>query len=154
MNGLSRNRVLPILIGMFLVSTVGAAATLASSSLPAESTAIDAILTLSDQDQLGFHVSSLAPTESAISPNVAVANAGAFFASPGEPVAEPAQVMHVLAAPDASSIERSVYVVIWRGGDPVPGGPDGNGLHSVAYRGVVIDDHTGAILRAFATGAE
>jgi len=63
------------------------------------------------------------------------------------------QVMHVLAAPDASGPEHGVYIVIVSGGDPIPGGPEGNDLHQVDYRGVVIDDENGDVLRMFSVGS-
>ncbi len=64
----------------------------------------------------------------------------------------PAEIDHVVTRQFSDSPERTAFVVVFAGGDPIPGGPVGSKLHAVSYRGVVVDDQTGEILRIFATG--
>ena len=149
-----RDRAARLLLGAGLL--LGAAASGVPVSAGTEAGAIvndSAISVLSgyDQDQLGFHIRPIpaGTRPAAVSGNAALATASAALGRS----AESGQVMHVLAAPDASSPEKTVYVVIVQGGGQMPGGPEGNGLHDVAYWGVVIDDQSGAVLRMFATGS-
>jgi len=141
-------------LGALLVAgvLVVAATVSVQSATPAASTS--KLLTASDQDELGFHISQVPATarSASISTASAVTNAARWVTNING--AAPDEVLHVMAAPDASSPERSVFVFIWKGGDAVPGGPEGNGLHSVSYQGVVVDDQTGEVLRSFATGSQ
>jgi hypothetical protein len=137
-----------------LAGTVGGCLSggVASSEAPTAATSV--LLSASDQAALGFQIHALPATAKAaqVSENDAVEKSAAFLGDDPAQVTKPDEVLHVMAAADASSPERSVFVVIWQGGDPVPGGPEGNGLHKVAYRGVVVDDQTGEVLRSFAAG--
>ncbi len=151
-----QRKVAPLISGLLVLGFIAvvsvAASPKANSDTPVSLTADNSILSAADQDQLGFHVQPLPAISkaAAVSSSVAIERAAPFFGA----TEQPTEVLHVLAAPDAALAERGVYVVIWKGGEPIPGGPEGNKPHSIDYRGVVIDDQTGEILRAFSSGTQ
>lgn len=145
-----RTRNWRIVISLAVVTTIAAAVTVAGASAPSLEATSSKLLTHYDQDQLGLHLTAR-PTD------LTAARVSALSASKAAAAAlgtgdTPAEVLHAMVAPDASSAERSVYVVIFSGGEPLPGGPEGNQPHATVSRGVVIDDSTGEVLRLFAMG--
>jgi hypothetical protein len=163
MSDLHRHTALSMGLVVVLATSAGVAVA-AGAAAPSPSVASQAVLpaansvvlSAADQDQLGLHIYALPAAAKAalVSEGSAASSAATFLTgiTGSQVVAKPDEVLHVLAAPDASSAERSVYVFIWRGGDPFPGGPEGNVLHATTYRGVVVDDQTGEVLRSFAAG--
>jgi hypothetical protein len=109
---------------------------------------------LTDQDaaQLGLEIrplpGGLAGSLTALDTDTAIQHAKASLHTTEAPV----EVHHVLTRQFSDSPEVTAFIVVFAGGDPIPGGPVGSKLHPVSYRGVVIDDQTGEILRIFATG--
>jgi hypothetical protein len=142
-------------LALLIVGAVGAGVAVGVSAQAGPAAPVS-ILSAADQDQLDLHLHTLPSTAkpAAVAQSGARSNASTFLGAltGSDVIAKPDEILHVMTAPDASSPERSVYVLIWKGGDPSPGGPAPNGLHSVAYRGVVVDDQTGAVVRAFAVG--
>ncbi len=69
-------------------------------------------------------------------------------------VDQPWQVLHGRASRIAEEPSRAVWIVVFLGGDPPPGGPMGVSTAPVTvdYTGSVIDDQTGEILRSFGKG--
>lgn len=64
---------------------------------------------------------------------------------------QPAEVIRIMVRQFEGSTPRSAYLVVYRGGPDLPGGPSGE-VHRTALSGVVIDDQTGEYLRGFYYG--
>lgn len=64
----------------------------------------------------------------------------------------PAEIYHVITRQFGDSPERSAFILVFTGGGSMPGGPVGSKPHGVSYRGVVVDDQSGEVLRMFASG--
>jgi hypothetical protein len=60
----------------------------------------------------------------------------------------PAEVIRAMIPGIGTGLARSSYLVIFKGGPDIPGGPNGD-MHPVRFRGVVVDDQSGAYIRGF-----
>jgi hypothetical protein len=68
-------------------------------------------------------------------------------------VDEPVEVYHVMTRQFADSPLTSAYILVFESKDEtIGGGPVGSGPHALLYQGVVVDDHTGEVLRTFSVG--
>ncbi len=104
------------------------------------------ILTASELASVGLTPEPL--TAGAPAPRISASDAVRIAGELDARTDDPAEILRAMIAPDASSLPRSAYLVIFLGGPPIPGGPEGK-LHPVNARGIVIDDQTGEYLRGF-----
>ncbi len=133
--------------GLAVLFTVAVVATMTGASAPDPT-----LLDLADQADLGLPLEAIpanAPP-ARITAAVAIAIASKEFATDEDP----ARTLRALVPPDASTPSRSAYVVVYAGGPALPGGPVelGGKRHPTRYRGIVIDDQTGEVLRIFYVG--
>lgn len=110
------------------------------------------LLTANEAAQLGLEMQPLpaadAGAQTPVDAKAAIERAQLALRTTDNPV----EIHHVLTRQFGDSPERSAFVLVFAGGGSIPGGPAGSNLHPVSYRGVVVDDQSGDVLRIFAAG--
>ncbi len=109
------------------------------------------LLTAQEAAQLGLEMQPLPATADAQTPvdeSAAIEQARLALGTNDSPV----EIHHVITQQFGDSPERSAFILVFAGGGSMPGGPVGSKPHAVSYRGVVVDDQSGEVLRMFASG--
>ena len=133
--------------GLLILSVVAATGTLAGTPAPT--------ITQHDLEQLAIVRDSPSSAKAAPAATGTTSDAAASIAQDflGRTEA-PWQVLHGSASRIEQDADETVWIVVFLGGDPPPGGPMSADAPAVTvdYTGVVIDDQTGEVLRAFGKG--
>ncbi|MGH2407315.1 MAG: hypothetical protein ACRDF7_04435 [Candidatus Limnocylindrales bacterium] len=116
----------------------------ADSATPPEPSAL-----MSAADQVDLHIDLSGPPAETLGIDRATAVATAKSALGRQD--EPSEIHQGAAAQYMNSPIRTVWIVVFAGGDPMNVGPAGNGDQKAypSYSGVIIDGQTGDVLRSF-----
>ena len=139
-----RNVMLITATGMAILLTLAFIAIAAGSS-PAPSPSLSVL----DEYRAQLEWLSLQPVpDDAPRARVALTTAVETAAARDHRTDAPDEVIRALVSPDESGSPRGAYVVIYRGGPMLPGGPEGR-LHASTLSVIVIDDQTGDFMRGY-----
>lgn len=135
----------------YLAGLLLCAGFLASAAMVAVVASSGVIVSSHDAAELGLTLDRSGqplPPDTYVSADEAVQFAMHYMGRSDKPLA----ILHGRAARTAADKVTSVWIVVYRGGHPPAVGPVGAKPVVVDYSGVVIDDHTGLILRGFGRG--